>query len=459
MRQSSSAKVIFGSIILVSIVAIAFLKRDALQGMLTGSGPSSPPKTTVPHASTPIEQVKLTPQAQANLHLTSKPLRLETFWKTIQMPGQIVDRPGFSDRGVVAPITGVVTKVHHFPGDTVGSGDVLFTLRLLSESMQLAQTELLKATREMQITQELKQKLETAAASGGIPQVRITELDNQLRRLAVSEQAYRLELQTRGLTPTQIDGIATGRFVTETQVKVPERRSPNNLVLPARDGEPKFEIQELKVDLGQQVQAGQMLCLLSHHESLYIEGRGFRKEVPLLEKTIEEGREVEIEFMEDESSDWPAVAGTFSIRHIANTVDPISRTFAFYVPLVNQSRTYEKDGQKMFLWRFRPGQRVRLDIRIEKLENVFVLPADALVHEGAESYVFRQNGDLFDRKPVRVLVQDRQHAVIANDGSVPPGIFVAQNSATQLNRVLKSQSASGQPNVHVHADGTVHANH
>ncbi|MCA9111341.1 MAG: hypothetical protein KDA52_15415, partial [Planctomycetaceae bacterium] len=68
--------------------------------------------------------------------------------------------------------------------------------------------------------------------------------------------------------------------------------------------------------------------------------------------------------------------------------------------------------------------------------------------------------DLFNRIAVHVLHEDRRNIVIANDGSVTPGLFLAQGSAASLNRVLKAQAASGvRADVHVHADGTVHASH
>ena len=89
-----------------------------------------------------------------------------------------------------------------------------------------------------------------------------------------------------------------------------------------------------------------------------------------------------------------------------------------------------------------------------------MLPAAAVVREGPEAYVFRQNGDLFNRIAVQVLHEDRLNIVLANDGSVTPGLYLAQNAAASLNRVLKSQAASGmRADVHVHADGTVHAPH
>ena len=108
------------------------------------------------------------------------------------------------------------------------------------------------------------------------------------------------------------------------------------------------------------------------------------------------------------------------------------------------------------LWRFRPGHQVRLNLRVEKLDNVFVLPPDAVVREGGEAYVFRQNGDVYDRKPVHVVYQDRRHVVVANDGSVPAGIFVAQTAAVQLNRMVKAQSGTMPKGFHIHPDGSVH---
>jgi hypothetical protein len=52
------------------------------------------------------------------------------------------------------------------------------------------------------------------------------------------------------------------------------------------------------------------------------------------------------------------------------------------------------------------------------------------------------------------------HVVLANDGSVSPGWFLAQSGAASLNRVLKAQAAGGVPvGFHVHADGTVHGAH
>jgi cobalt-zinc-cadmium efflux system membrane fusion protein len=226
------------------------------------------------------------------------------------------------------------------------------------------------------------------------------------------------------------------------------------------DADPTYEVQELRVELGTQVQAGQLLAILSDHRLLYVVGHAFKREAPALERAAQNRWPVRIEFAEDEPAGWPPLPESLAIRHLANTIDPESRTFDFFLPLENQSRRYASQGDSFVVWRFRPGQRVRLHVPVEELSDVIVLPAGAVVRDGPEAYVFRQNGNLFKRLPVHVLHEDRLNVVLANDGSVAPGWYLAHNAAASLNRALEAQSASGTPvGVHVHADGTVHGAH
>lgn len=420
----------------------------------------------------PVEDpkvLKLSPQARKNLQLVSKPVALTTYWRIIQIPGVVVDRPGVSDRGITSPAVGVVTQIHSFPGDTVRPGDALFTVRLFSEYLQSTQSELFKATREIQLVKEERARIEGLAQRGTIPEARIIELDQRIRRQDALIQAYRQDLLTRGLTPSQIEEIATGKFVATVEVVAPppvtnlptEREAQPVAFIEDGHGEGLvYEVQQLQVDLGQQVQAGQLLSVLSNHRSLYVEGHAFKHEAPVLEHAVQNAWPIEIAFAEDDSQHWPPLEQTFQIRHLANTIDSASRTFDLFIPLTNQSRSYDRDGQTFVVWRFRPGQRARLHVPVEQFEDVIVLPAAALVREGPEAYVFRQNGDLFNRMPVHVLHEDRLNVVLASDGSVAPGFYLAQGSAASLNRVLKAQAASGVPaDLHVHADGTVHGSH
>jgi membrane fusion protein, heavy metal efflux system len=419
-----------------------------------------PPGVTVP--------VKLSAQARKNLGLVAKPLQSTTYWRVIDLPGVVVDRPGISDRGVVAPIAGIVTQIHAFPGATVAPHAPLFTIRLVSESLHTSQLELYKATREIEIAQRQRKRLADLAQSGALAQSRIIDIDNQIDRMQATVDAYRQDLQARGLAQDRIAAAAKGEFVTEMVVRAPgEQVLLATDVVPAVHENPEplqlpfsFELQSLNVEFGQQVDAGFVLCHLADHRTLLLEGQGFKDDMPLVQEAARHGWEIEVDLDAPLADKWPPFPKKLKIDHLSNTVDPQTRTFAFFLPLENQWEAYTQDGVTRLLWRFRPGSRVRLRVAVEKLENVFVVPRQAVVREGPEAFVFRQNGDLFDRRPVHVLYEDRLHAVLANDGAVSPGFHVAQSGAASLQRVMKAQMASGESaNVHVHPDGTVHGAH
>lgn len=445
-------------ILVVAVVAGAAAAAYFTRGTWLPGAARDKPAEAHADAAAPPTTIIVSDQAQENLGLKAKLVKAETFWKSISVPGMVVDRPGVSDRGIVAPATGVVAKVHHFPGDTVRPGEALFTLTLLSESLHLTQTELFKATQDITLAQAQLKQLK--ASAGAVPEARITEAANQITRLEVAVKAYTQDLLSRGFGPGQIKAVADGTFVREVTVAVPPRPAapPADSLGPGPAEPPPFEVQELKVDLGQQVQAGQTLGLLANHQSLAVEGRAFRDETPLLERSVREKWPVEVDFQED-APDWPAVGQAFHIRYLSNTIDPVNRTFGFRVPLENQSRAVEQDGRTQTLWRYRPGQKVRVLVRVARLDDVFVLPADAVTREGPEAFVFTQNVNTFERKPVRVLHQDQRQVVLADDGSLRPGSYVVQGGAAQLNRLIKAGAGGGAPKgYHMHADGSLHKN-
>jgi membrane fusion protein, heavy metal efflux system len=461
MRPWTAAKYAAAVLAVGAVATAGWLTRDTWRPWLD-KGMNRPPAGAADaqdhHDHAHADRVKLSPQAVANLRLVVEPVAPESYWKAVQVPGLVVDRPGQSDRGVTAPVAGVIAAVHAFPGDTVRASDALFTLRITSELVHNAQAELFKAAREVQFNREQLDRL--SAPGGSTSPAKIIELENQDKRLKAAVQAYRAELLTRGLTAEQIDAAERGKFVTEVTVAAPAPAKEDRQLAaaaptdarPAPDGGRPlaFEVKDLRVQLGEQVQAGQVLSLLANHQSLYVEGRAFKQEAALLERAAQQGWEVRAEFAEDEAAAWPPLDQKFQIRHLANTVDPVSRTFAFYLPLDNQSRTYQRDGRTFLAWRFRPGQRVRLKVPVEEMQDVIVLPAEAVVRDGAEVYVFRQNGDFFERKPVHVIYMDRDAAVLANDGSIGPGQFVGRNAAATLNRVLKAQAAGDEGHGHGH---------
>ena len=384
------------------------------------------------------DRVKLSPQAQKNLKLDVSALESRSYWRMLFIPGVVVDRPGESDRSVSSRLAGIVAKIHAKPGDTVRAGDALFNLQLVSETVQATQRELATAAKELSIAVANRDRVAKQVEEKLVAAITVVEPENQVKRSGTLVRGLRRQLLTFGLTTAQVDLAESGEFITEVTVYAPGEPRPATSA-----DSVVFEVQELKVNLGETVQAGQVLSVLANHQKLFVEGQAFKSEALSLARLAEQKTPVHVEFSDEAPGEWPTQAPLL-VHHLSNIVDPNTRTFSFFMPLENLPRIYERDGKTNFVWRYRPGQRVRLNVPVEKLgDDLLVLPTGAVIREGAEAYAFVQNGDLFVRKTVRVLYQDRNSVVLSNDGSLPAGAFVVKNQANALNRALKAAAGDG----------------
>lgn len=402
---------------------------------------------------TQTDRVKLSPQAQANLGLDVDMLTPEPYKRKMLIPGIVVDRPGESDRIVTSKISGIIKEIYAKPGQTVKAGEPLFRLQLVSELLQSIQLELARSSREIEFAITKRDRIADLVKQGTQAGATLLEEENQVKRLTTQIQSFKRQLQVLGLSSEQIGLIEKGEVITELDVVVKDAPSKRAASSNESGKLPQlFEVQELKVSLGEQIQAGQTLCLLANHQSLFVEGRAFKSEADALAKATEKKEPIRAEFADENPTSWNAQAPLI-IHHLSNQVDPTTRTFGFYLSLENQPKTFEQDGRTHFIWRYRPGQRVRLWVPIEeigtpdkggkKIVPPFVLSAGAVVREGPEAFVFIQSGDIFIRKPVRVLYEDRNEVVIANDGSISDVEFVVKNQAAAINRALKAATSGG----------------
>ena len=172
------------------------------------------------------------------------------------------------------------------------------------------------------------------------------------------------------------------------------------------------------------------------------------------------GRRVGVDFLEPPAKGQPGAETKLVIRTVGRT-DPATRTFPFYAALANEAKPYERDGKTYLAWRYRPGRQVRLRIPTGTLPKVIVLPTDAIVREGPDAFVFRQNGEVFDRKPVVIVAEDRLNVAIAPGNGIEAGVSVLRNNAAAVNRALKALQArgfggTGGKKGHWHADGSFH---
>src|SRR5262249_18602915 len=175
-----------------------YLTRQTWSPWLGPGQPAGPGESAAAPGATaaPADKVILSDQAQKNLGLTARPLVARTFWKTIQVPGMVVDRPGPHDRGVVAPAAGVVARIARVPGDTVRPGELLFVLRLLSEPLHRAQAELLRTTQDIALARAQRERL----AGASMPEARTFEVNNQITRLQVAFTVKAGQIRTLDFT-------------------------------------------------------------------------------------------------------------------------------------------------------------------------------------------------------------------------------------------------------------------
>jgi multidrug efflux pump subunit AcrA (membrane-fusion protein) len=400
-----------------------------------------------------VQRVRLSLPARANLRLKVAKVfpAQQPQTRHLPVPGWVIEHPGSCERIIAAPLAGVVQQLNYVRGDLLRPGDPLFTLRITSEPLHASQAGLFKVKQELQITQDEKKRLQEAARQGAVPSSRLIEVDNQLRLLEAGARSHERDLAARGLSEKDIEQAGQGRFLTQIRVMVPEfQHGPNHEPIASSSQDHVYELEEMKVLLGEQVQAGQPLCVLADHHLLAIEGRVAASETPLIQQAARKGWKVQADFPRDDAAAWPAYQPDLRITSLANRLDAEPQVLRFLVPLPNQHQDYQRGGKTYRLWRFRPGQRVQVKIPVETINDVFVLPAAAVAREGPEAYVFVENGDYFERLSVHVVHADRHTVMVANDGSLFPGTTIATSGAVQLNWALKAQAGEGAGHHHDH---------
>jgi len=378
--------------------------------------------------------LRLSDQARRSIGLREGDVALSTFDLTIGVPGIVVERRGRSKLTIIAPITGSVTQIFATEGEAITPDQPLFEIRLTHEELVQAQANLLKTTEEVDIVRREIGRLE------GIVAVKtILERKYELQKLEAVRTAERQALLLHGLSESQVDEILVkrtllGKFV----VRAPAATTP-----PAgSNAEITLTLQDLAVERGQHVTAGDTLAVLTDHASLLVEGEAFEQDIPQITRAAAEDRKI-VAILESKGGPEQKVEG-LEIDYVANRIDPESRALHFYVRLPNEivrDKRGDGDGSARFVeWRYKPGQRMQLRVPVESWANSIVLPTAAVAQDGVENYVFRVNGDHLDRQAVHVVHRDPQTVVIANDGALFPGDTIAITAAQQLQLALKNKS-------------------
>ena len=417
----------------------AYLTRDSWRQYVFPGKPdeTEPERAVHEHDHEEVLKGTLSPLAQQNLGIVAAEPTPREYWRKLVIPGLVVDLPGESDRRVSTKVAGVVTDVRVGLGDSVKPGTPLFTIQLVSDLIQATQVELARSANDLKFAIIERDRTEKGVAGGTATTSDLATKQNQVDRLMTQVKAARRQLIALGLNETEVDQAQKGEYVSEVVVVAPGVSRSVSAHL-GTFADYQFEVRNLKVALGDHVQSGQQLCELADHRRLLVEGSAFKSEAKALALIAAKKIPVDVEYADENPGDWPPPKKLL-IRNITEHVDPITRTFSVFFSLDNE----ERHG----IWRYSPGQRVRVRLPVERLvtkrrdgteADPFVLPPEAMVREGAETFVFVKVEDVFIRRPVHVLYEDRSEVVIANDGSIHKVDAVVRNQAGAINRALKA---------------------
>ncbi len=483
--NSTKALVIRGSILLIGVLVLvtatiatrAYWLPLVQRGNLgkQEEGVASEPDSHEGHdhaahaGHTEATSLELSPQAQRNIGLTAEklqPIQLRAFIRTLNVPARIVERPGHTKVQIAAPMNGVIEAVHTVQGEAIEPGDLMFTVKLTHEDLVQAQTVFLKTLGELDVEEREIERLSGLDVSGVIAGKRLLERKYSKQKLEAFLNAHREALLLHGLSTKQIDNIASGRrLLRQLEVRAPalpvhgERLHQYDTTLrPVTSTAPSdnslksdhmYTVQAVNVHVGSSMEVGYPLAVLADLDELFVEGQAFEQdaeEIALaarMQAAGEPGWDITA-VLENNGPGTQTVEG-LKIVFVDNEVETDSRAQRFYVDIPNQvlQDTTTPDGHRFVTWRFKPGQRMQLRVPVEQWKDRIVLPVDAVAQEGAETFVFLQNGDHFDRRAVHVEYRDQLWVVVANDGSLFPGDTVALTGAHQMQVALKNKAGGG----------------
>jgi len=404
-------------------------------------------------------------QARQNLGLnanTVKALEPSTFRRKISVPAIIAARPGRTILHVSAPLTGVIQHVHAVTGETVTPQTVLFRIRLTHEDLVQTQTEFLQMLGELDVEFREVQRLESVAETGAIAGKTLLERHYSRDKLQAQLLAKREALRLHGLSDRQIQEIEqTRHLLRELTILAPvpddhrhdeelhlSDRADASILTAFQDAPEKTPasvpliLERLFAQTGQSVSAGDPLCTLADYHRLYIEGKAFELDASAVSRAAQKDWTISALF--NDGLEQREITG-LKLGFVANSIDPDSRTLSFFVDLPNEILHDETNAehQRFVTWRYRIGQRLQLLVPVEEWPDELVVPVEAVVRDGVESYVFQRKAGNFERVPVHVKYRDQQHVVIAKDGLIKPGTLIALRSAHQMQMALKNMAGGG----------------
>jgi multidrug efflux pump subunit AcrA (membrane-fusion protein) len=202
----------------------------------------------------------------------------------------------------------------------------------------------------------------------------------------------------------------------------------------------RWDIQAIHARPGERVEAGDRLVTLIDPSMLSLKIHPAGHELALLRKVVQGGGKVAARpLIKDAGLNYTDLV----ITHIQSEGDDLHPVA--YLSITNQVL---QEREQHRTWAVQPGTRYVVELPVEVWEDVWVLPADALTEDGADSIVFIENGDSFSPAKVSLLFKDEKVAVLGPQSNLFPGDPVVTRNAFGLALAL---NAGGGNEVDPHA--------
>lgn len=335
--------------------------------------------------------LKISSETARDIGLTVQPASSLELADTITVDGLADVLP--SKRTVAsAQISGSIARILVDRGQKVRAGEVL--AEIISQDFQTLQLDFLRAHLDSELQKQILSNL--GEARDAVSQRRLWEVESRLNLANGLRENIRQRLMTFGISEEQLAQLMS----TQSLLPALPVRSPIDGIV--------MDFDKL---LGHVVQPDEPVFEIHDLSQVWVQG--FVSERDL--SKVEVGQPVRVRFVADASS---VVSGT--IVRSGRSIGQDDRTLSVWIELQQMPRVPMQHNML-----------ARVTIETGRLSAKLAVPRDAIVREGARSYLFIRNADdVFERRSVVVGRSDDVSIQILE--GLMPGEEVAVGGANSL---------------------------
>ena len=309
-------------------------------------------------------EIKLTKSVQKDIGLKVETLQLTSAKGFLNIPAKIVTNQN-SEALIGSLVAGRVKKVHVNVGDNVRQGQVLFSIESLEVGALKAG--FIKAKANLDFAKSTLEREKSLFEKGFSSQQMLDQVTAEYNKALADFNAEDKKIHAIGLEDKDVFDVKGDALHSSGLLYI---KSPIN-----------GTIVERNLVTGQLVESTSNGLRILNTSSVWVDGQVYEKDVS---RIVKRGNLsfVTLAYGEEEFSG--------NIINIGQTVDEKTRTITIRGEIQNK-------GGKL-----KPEMFGEMTVRIGEEVETLMLPAEALVKEGSEEYVFVQKSDtLFEKRTVK----------------------------------------------------------